>query len=243
MSHNLANDAKAYQMKHLDELRVIQSNIDIEKKRIKGRHQSDNDIKKEAMATVQPLVKIIQSFIKSKGYSLNDTEDIIDALGFEIPNSYKQLVKSGVNISMSKKQTKSQEVKQYPPRYTTSKPQPIIDITTTHKPKLNLSHIHQVNQPASVSPSENTRKPKLSVSQSNHHGREKKTDYSIGIIKGIEADNRIFNSELKKYKKALMRLNDKGTIDQLPAKSGIHATNDARASVKSFVPGRLTSWR
>ena len=40
-----------------------------------------------------------------------------------------------------------------------------------------------------------------------------------------------------------MRLNDKGAIDQLPAKSGIHDTNDARASVKSFVPGRLTGWR
>ena len=242
MTHNLANDAKAYQMKHLDELRVIQSNIDIEKKRIKGRHQSDNDIKKEAMATVQPLVKIIQSFI-SKGYQVSDTKDIILTLGFEIPNEYIDLTKKMVSVSMSKKQTKSQEVKQYPPRYTTSKPQPPKDMTSSVRAKLNLRHIQQANQPASVSPSENTRKPKLSVSQSNHHGRENKIDYSIGIIKGVEADNRIFNSELKKYKKALMRLNDKGAIDQLPAKSGIHATNDARASVKSFVPGRLTSWR
>jgi len=38
-----------------------------------------------------------------------------------------------------------------------------------------------------------------------HHQRENRTDYSIGIVKGVEADNRIFNSELRKYSKALTK--------------------------------------
>ena len=242
MTHDLANDCKSFIGKHLDELQVIQSNIDLERKRQKGKHQSDKAIDNEMKATVQPLVKIIQSFI-GKGYQISDTKDIIDTLGFDIPNEYIDLVKKMVSISTNKKQTKRQETRQYPPRYTTSKPQPIIDIISTNKPKLNLSHIYQVDKPASVSPSENTRKPKLEVSSSVHHKRENRTDYSIGIVKGVEADNRIFNSELKKYSKALTKLQEKDALDQLPQRQGIHATNKVRTSVRSLVPGRLTFWR
>ena len=242
MSHNLANDCKAFIGKHLDDLRLIQSNIDLEQKRIKGKHQSDKDIENEMKATVQPLVKIIQSFI-GKGYKISDTKDIIEILGFDIPNKYIDLVEKMASISTNKKQTKKQEVKQYPPRYSTSKPQPPKDMTSSVRAKLNLKHIQQPKQPASVSPSENTRKPKLEVSLSVHHKRENRTDYSIGVVKGVEADNRIFNSELKKYSKALTRLQEKDALDQLPQKQGIHATNKVRTSVRSLVPGRLTSWR
>lgn len=141
------------------------------------------------------------------------------------------------------KEVKKQEVKQYPPRFTTSKPEPIVDITSTHKPKLNLSHIQQVHQPASVAPSENTRKSSLSMSSSVHRGRDNKIDYSFGLVDGIEADNRIYNSELKSYREALKSINERKLISQLPKRTGVHATNDARAVVGQLVKGRLTSWR
>ena len=77
---------------------------------------------------------------------------------------------------MNKKATKKQEVKQYPPCYTTSKPIVQADITSTYKPKLNLRHIQQVSQPPSVSPSEKTRKS-LSVSSSQSHNIPKQSSH------------------------------------------------------------------
>ena len=237
MSHDIVKDCKAFSDKHLDDLRIIQSSIDMDKRGRRGK-----PLDEASKDTIRPLVKIIQSFI-GKGYQISDTKDIIDTLGFEIPNEYIDLVKKMVSVASNNKQTKKQEVKQYPPRYTTSKPQPPKDMTSSVRSKLNLKHIQQAKQPASVSPSENTRKPKLEVSLSVHHKRENRTDYSIGIIKGVEADNRIFNSELKKYSKALTRLQEKDALDLLPQRNGIHATNKVRTSVRSLVPGRLTSWR
>ena len=110
-NHDLAQDAKAYQSKHIDELRAIQNNIDMEEKRPRGRYQSERDVKNEIKATVQPLINVVLSFIRNKGYKPDDTEDIIKALGFEIPANYIQFVKSGVNIALSQKQTKRQEVR------------------------------------------------------------------------------------------------------------------------------------
>ena len=239
-SHDLVKDAKAYRDKHYDELRFIQSEIKFDVMSRNGKKPLDES----SRLTIQPLVKLVLSFIKNKGYSVDDTKDILGAIGFEIPDEYINLIKTGIKAVMNKKHTKRQEVKQYPPRYSTSKPTPPKPITSTDKPKLNLSHIQQVHQPESVLPSENTRRIKLSVSASNHHGRENKTDYSIGVVKGCEADNRIFNSEIKAYKKALKTLKDKGTIDILPKKEGIHATKDARAIVGKLVnKGRLVGWR
>ena len=239
MSHDLAKDAKAYRDKHMDELRVIQSQIKFDVMSRNGKKPIDEG----SRLTVQPLVKLVLSFIKNKGYSVEDTKDIIKGIGFTMPDDYINFIKTGVKAMMNKKQTKKQEVKQYPPRYTTSKPQRQKPITSTDRPKLNLSHIQQVHQPQSVSPSESTRKASLSVSSSVHHGRENRTDFSLGVIKGIEKDDRIYNTEVKAYRKSLQALKDKGTIDQLPKKSGIHATNDARSLVGRLVPGRLTSWR
>ena len=225
----------------MDELRFIQSELRFDKMPRNGR-----ELDESSRLTVQPLVKLILSFIRNKGYSVDNTKDIIKGLGFDIDDEYIDLVKKAVRISMSKKQTKRQEVKQYPPRYTTSKPKPIIDITTTNKPKLNLSHIHQVHQPQSISPSENTRKPTLSMSKSSHTGRDDKLDYSFGQISGIEADNRIWNTEGAKYFKAFDRINDR--INELPKKTCIHTTNNVRASMKKLkhskeISKRLTSWR
>ena len=239
MSHDLAKDVKAYRDKHMDELRMIQSQI-----RFDVMSRGNKPLDEGSRETVQPIVKIVLSFIRNKGYSISDTKDIIKAIGFTMSDDYIDLIKKSVSVLQNKIQTKKQEVKQYPPRYTTSKPKPIIDITSTDRPKLNLSHIQQVHQPASVSPSENTRKAKLSVSSSNHHKRDNKIDYSFGGVKGIEADDRIWNTEVKAYKKALTRLSEANMISQLPSKSGIHSTNDARNAVRHLVPkGRLGSWR
>ena len=160
-----------------------------------------------------------------------------------MPDEYIDLIKKSVSVSMNKRQTKKEETHQYPPRYTTSKPKPIIDITSTRKPKLNLSHIQQVHQPESVKPSENTRKAKLSVSSSIEHGRNNKLDYSFGVVDGVEADNRIYNSELKSYREALKNINEQKLISHLPKRTDVHSTNDARAAVGQLVKGRLVGWR
>ena len=233
MSRDLVKDVKAYRDKHMDELRMIQSNISL-----------DDGLRFDVLKShLQPVIQIVLKFIHEKGYSVSDTKDIIKAIGFEISKPYMRIIKTTIRERLNNQQTKKEEVKQYPPRYTSSKPTQEKPITSTHKPKLNLSHIQQVHQPASVSPSENTRKPKLEISKATHTGRNNKTDYSIGVVKGSEADNRIFNAEIEPYKKALEVLKKKGTINQLPNRTGIHATNDARAAVRQFVPGRLTSWR
>ena len=129
-------------------------------------------------------------------------------------------------IALNKKQTKKEEVKQYPPRYTTSKPKPIIDITSTNKPKLNLSHIYQIHQPAKVSPSENTR--------------------ARGQIDGLEEDKRIWNSEKDLYVKAWSKIGD--DIKSMSQRTGIHSTADVRKAIKKLEHGkaigkRLKSWR
>ena len=236
-SHDLTKDCKAYRDKHMDELRVIQSNLKFDKLS-RGNKPLDEGSKQ----TVQPLVKIVLSFIK-KGYSIEQTKDIIKGIGFSIDDEYIDLIKKIIMVAKSKKSTKKQETAQYPSRYTSSKPTYPKPMTTTDKPKLNLKHLQQAKQPKSVSPSENTRKAKLNVSSSIYHKRDNRTDYSIGVVKGIEADNRIWNSELKTYKKALTRLQENNTLDQLPQKTGIHSTADARAAVSGLVKGRLSSWR
>ena len=142
MSHDLAKDVKAYRDKHMDELRMIQSQI-----RFDVMSRGNKPLDEGSRETVQPIVKIVLSFIRNKGYSISDTKDIIKAIGFTMSDDYIDLIKKSVSVLQNKIQTKKQEVKQYPPRYTTSKPKPIIDITSTDRPKLNLSHIQQVHQP------------------------------------------------------------------------------------------------
>ena len=233
-THDLAKDVKAYRDKHIDELRAIQSNITFD-----SQTRKDGGLDENSRLVVQPLVKLILSFIRNKGYSINDTEDIIKGIGFSIDDEYIDLIKKKVQSVIDKeksnlkqqaiqqaKQTKRQEVAAYPPRFTTSKPKPIVEIKSTHKPNLNLSHIQQVHQPDKVSPSENTRRR--------------------GQIEGLEEDNRIWNSEKDLYIKAWDKIGD--DISKLPQKTGIHATNDVRAAVKGLKHGkaisnRLTSWR
>ena len=124
----------------------------------------------------------------------------------------------------TKRAIKHEELKQYPPRFTTSAPQPLIDIKSTAKPKLNLSHVFQVHQPESVKPSENTR--------------------AKGQIQGLEEDGKIWNSEKGLYITALKEIGG-----ELPKHDhDIHATNDVRAAVRSLKHGkalskRLVSWR
>ena len=245
-TRDLATDARSYAGKHMDELRAIQSNIEIQCHEKPGPYQSKKDIKDEIRETVQPVVGIVLSFIRSKGYSSDDTHDIINALGLSMPSSYERLVKSGVSIELSKKATKKQEVKQYPPRYTTSKPIVQADITSTYKPKLNLRHIQQVDQPPSVSPSENTRKAKLTVSGSESHSIPKQSAHkkAYGQIEGLEEDDRIWNTEKDMYIRALGKVGN-----NLPQPNPrIHATNDVRAAVRRLPNGsqlanRLRAWR
>ena len=221
MTHDLAKDVKVCRDKHMDELRLIQSQIKFDVMTRKGGGFDEG-----SRLTIQPIVKLILGFIKNKGYSINDTKDIIKGIGFSMPDEYIDLIKKSVGVSMNKRQTKKQEVKQYPPRYTTSKPKPIIDITSTRKPKLNLSHIQQVHQPAKVSPSENTR--------------------ARGQIDGLEEDKRIWNSEKDPYVKAWSKIGD--DVKSMSQRTGIHSTADVRAAVKQLKHGkafrnRLTSWR
>ena len=84
---------------------------------------------------------------------------------------------------------------------------------------------------------------KLKHSKYRHVGRDNKIDYSFGVVKGIESDNRIYNDELKSYYKELRRLQDADMLNQLKQKTGIHATNRVRSAVNDIVPGRLGSWR
>ena len=153
---------------------------------------------------------------------------------------------SSYNAKLQSKQTKKQEVAQYPKRYTTSKPIVQADITSTYKPKLNLRHIQQVDQPPSVSPSENTRKAKLSVSSLESHDIPKQSAHrkAHGQIEGLEEDNRIWNSEKDMYIRALGKV---GNNLQQP-NPRIHATNDVRAAVRGLPNGsqlanRLRGWR
>ena len=240
-SHDLTKDCKVYRDHHMDELRVIQSQIKFDKMS-RGNKPLDNGSK----LTVQPLVKIISSFIKNKGYSINDTKSILQTLGFSIDDEYIDLIKKSLMVAPSKKQTKKQEVKQYPPRYTTSKPMPPQEMTTSIRPKLNLKHLQQAKQPKSVSPNESTRKPKLSVSSSQHHDRVNKLDYSIGLVKGLEEDDRIWNSEKDKYLKAWTKIGD--DINTVSQRTGIHSTKDVRDEIKKLKHGkaignRLVGWR
>ena len=151
-------------------------------------------------------------------------------------------------LTMDKKATKKQQVKQYPPRYTTSKPTPPKPMTSTYKPKLNLQYIQQVNQPATVSPSENTRNVKLTVSStsSKHIPEQVSYEREKGQIEGLEEDGRIYKSEKDMYISALGKL---GRYVHLPQpRHKIRATNDVLNEI-DWLPGgnkrfskRLTSW-
>ena len=177
--------------------------------------------------------------------------EIQDAIGYEPKKNWEQRIHN-VNqrakaLRAQMKEKKRQEVKQYPPRYTTSKPTPPKPMTSTYKPKLSLSHIQQVNQPASVPPSENTRKPKLSVSsvQSKQIPEQTSHEREMGQIQGIEEDGRIYNSEKDMYISALGKL---GRYTNLPQpRYKIRATNDVLNEVEGL-PGRkrftkrLTGW-
>lgn len=177
--------------------------------------------------------------------------EIQDAIGYEPKKNWEERIhnvnKRAKALRAQMKEKKRQEVKQYPPRYTTSKPTPPKPMTSTYKPKLNLSHIQQVNQPATVPPSENTRKPSLSVSsvRSKHIPEQISHEREKGQIQGIEEDGRIYNSEKAMYISALEKL---GRYTNLPQpRYRIKATNDVLTEVEGL-PGRkrftrrLTGW-
>ena len=152
---------------------------------------------------------------------------------------------AGVSIALNKKATKKQEVAQYPKRYTTSKPTPPKSMTNSARVKLNLRHLQQVKQPPSVSPSENTRKAKLSVSSSESYNVGKTSSHkkARGRIQGLEEDGRLFNTEKDMYLRALSKV---GNLPQPTPR--IHATNDVRAAVRRLPNGsqlmnRLREWR
>ena len=174
-------------------------------------------------------------------FHIEVSDEELDSIVSTVSSSFKKKSSIQQQAKEQVKQIKHQEKHQYPPTYSTSKPFKPKDITTTSKPKLNLSHVQQVHQPDHVLPSENNRK--LSVSSSSHHGRDNNVDYSFGLVEGIEADNRIYNSELKQYREGLKSIDEHKLISQLPKRTGIHSTNDARAAVNSLVKGRLGSWR
>ena len=240
-SHDLAKDVKAYRDKHYDELRYIQSEIRFDSMSRKGR-----DWDESSSLTIKPLIKLVLSFIRSKGYSIDDTEHIIKGIGFSIPDDYINHIKIGLRAILNRKQTREQEVK-HPPRYTTSKPNPPKDMTSTYKPKLNLSHIHQVHQPVSVPPSEKDRKLVISASLNHDKPGRKRHKRALGHIEGIEHDKRIWNSEKDLYLKAWKKVGD--NINKLPKHDhDIHSTADVRAAVKKLdrgkdIASRLTSWR
>lgn len=130
--------------------------------------------------------------------------------------------------------------------FTSSVPEPPHDMTTTERPKLNLFSIHQTSPPVSIPPSEKDRKPTLSLSSVHHRGRDDRIDYCLGVVDGVEADNRIYASELNLYRNAMDRIHD--DLDLLPKRTGIHATNDVRAAVRRLahaetISKRLTGWR
>ena len=260
-------DAREYVHKHIDELRAIQSNIDIDADDGTGRFQSKKSRLEERRAAVEPLVRVMMSFIR-KGYSVKDISAIIEALGLEIGSTYVKLVKEGVSAALKKQRqekreqqanfkknalakrneafTKRQETNMYPKRFTSSKPTPPKDMTSSVRAKLNLRHIQQVDQPASVSPSENTRKAKLSVSSLESHSIPKQSAHkkAHGQIEGLEEDGRLFNSEKDMYLRALDKV---GNNLQQP-NPRIHATNDVRAAVRHLPNGsqlanRLRAWR
>ena len=132
--------------------------------------------------------------------------------------------------------------------FTSSEPEPPQSITSTTRPKLNLTHIQQTTPPVSIPPSENTRKATLSLSAPIYKQRigDNKLDLSLGRIEGLEADDRIWNSEKTMYLQTMDRLDD--DIKLLPKRNHeIHATNDVRAAIQKLKHGkaiekRLTSW-
>ena len=101
MPRDLFMDAREYVHKHIDELRAIQSNIDIDADDRTGRFQSKKSRLEERKAAVEPLVKVMMSFIR-KGYSVKDISAIIEELGLEIGSGYVKLVKEGVNAALKK---------------------------------------------------------------------------------------------------------------------------------------------
>ena len=201
-------DAKEFKTKHEEELKRLQEQFKATSGTI------------AAMVHVRSLYRLVYQFMREYKHTNFDNEkqcqytiekalDVFDIelSDEEFENVVSSLTRSLVKPSIQKqakeqvKQTKHQEKRQYPTTYSTSKPSKPKDITTTSKPKLNLSHVQQVHQPNHVLPSENNRK--LSVSSSSYHGRDNNVDYSFGLVEGIEADNRIYNSELKQYREAL----------------------------------------
>jgi len=194
-----------------------------------------------------------------------EAKEAVDQLAKEYANTKKRALKHQVRITDFGHAIKHSEVNQYPRRFTTSTPTPIVNITSADKPKLNLSHMHQVDQPESVTPSENTRAPshriqldlsnsehvgrdssgriQLDLSHSEHVGRDNHIDYSIGVIRGVEADDRIYKKEVDPYALAICRLRRKNMLDKLPRRnSPVHATALARDTVGTL-GGRLTAWR
>ena len=225
---------------------------------------------KQAMAShLNELAKYVLQFMRQTNHTnytdddecCDDIEKVMDGFGVKLTSGMENYLEACVapelmakkqeipsiqqQAKKQVKQTKKQEVKQYPARYTTSKPTPPKDMTSTYKPKLNLQHIQQVDLPPSVSPSENTRKAKLSVSSSESHHvvKQSKHKKAHGQIEGLEEDGRLFNSEKNMYIQALDKV---GNLQQ-PAHR-IHATNEVRAAVwrlpnATQLANRLTNWR
>ena len=238
LSHDLVKDAKEYRNKHMDELRTIQSNLSIDQRTRRNGFGNDSG----THLVLKPLVDIVMKFIQNKGYTIDDTEAILTTIGFDVESRNIRLIKEALANKQANKQAT-------PP-------------TPTSKPKLNLFNIQQSNPPVSIPPSM-TIKPRASLSISSpqtseskaqdnpnlkrskfsHIGRDNKIDYSFGVVKGVESDNRIYNDELKPYYKALKRLQDADMLNQLKSKTGIHSTNRVRSAVSSLIPGRLTGWR
>ena len=252
MSHDLDKEANEFLKKYDKPIELTLRRLEQDKHSLEGTQRHMNE-----------LAEIVLRFMNHYHYNNYDDEDeccddiekVVDALDIQLTSGQLNYLESCIAPQVMKKsklqqqtkqqakQTKRQEVAMYPPRFTTSKPIPPQPMTNTIRPKLNLKHMKQAKQPASVSPGESTRKPNLSMSLAEHHGRNNKLDYSFGVVSGVESDNRIFNSELKSYKEALKHLKDNNMINALTKRTGIHATNDARAAVRELVKGRLTAWR
>ena len=96
--------------------------------------------------------------------------------------------------------------------FTSSEPEPPHSITSTVRPKLTLTHIHEPVAPVSIPPDELNR--------------------AIGRIEGLEEDGRLWNAEKDKYLSAWKLLGV--DVDKVPHKKHIHATRLIRQAVSEL---------
>ena len=201
-------------------------------------YPSTDDFEIETVETVKETVENVKETVDNVKETVDKVEEAINGAKEEADDDSQLILdKEGrQSIRNSQAAFRRNALRLRNRYFTSSEPELPHAMTSTARPKLSLSIVHEPVSPVSIPPDELNR--------------------AIGRIEGIEEDGRIYNAEKDRYIDAWMKI--RSDADKVKSRSGIRATKLIRQAVRELnqtssdetikhmadvIVKRLASWR